>query len=105
MLHVRPENRVEFERKLEKWVKDMAGLKPADPLPPNSLVVYDLHNPEGKKLYMAKGIDPFYAGIFKIRHVDCGAVYGVRGGTAKSLGPSVWKPLKKAYKASRTPKQ
>ena len=101
MLHIRPENRVQFERKLEKWVKAMAGMQPDDPLPPGALVVYDLHNPEGKKLYMAKGIDPFYARLFRIKAVDCGAVHGIRGGTARSLGPSVWKPLKNAYKASK----
>ena len=101
MLHIRSENRAELEVKLERWVKAMAGLKPADPLPPGALAVYDLHNPEGKKLYMAKGMDPHYARLFRIRPVDCGVVHGVRGGTARSLGPSVWRPLKKAYQASR----
>lgn len=105
MLHVRPERRQDFERKLLRWVKRMAGLKPADALPNCAVHVNDLPHPEGKKLYMAKGADPFYAPLFRIRPVDCGVVYGVRGGTARSLGPSVWKPLKRAYKAGRASQQ
>lgn len=97
MIHIRPENRDDFEEKIIKWVKMMAGYTAEDDLPDGAVDVADLYNPEGKKLYMAKGIDPFYAKPFKINPVDCGIVYGVRGGTARSLGPSVWKPLKKAY--------
>jgi len=101
MLHVRPENRLEFETKLVKWVKAMARLSPYDDLPEGALYVTTPSEPEGKKLYMAKGIDPFYAAPFRIRAVDSGLVYGKRAGTAPSLGPTVWKPLKRAYIASR----
>lgn len=101
MLHVRPENRPEFELKLVKWVKAMAGLDPHDELPEGALHITTPDNPEGKKLYMAKGIDPFYAAPFRIRAVDSGLVYGRRAGTAPSLGPAVWKPLKSAYQARR----
>ena len=97
MLHVHPKNRKDFEKKLVKWVKAMAGLPANADLPDGSLHIGRVYNAEGKKLYMAKGIDPFYAKIFKVRPVDCGTVFGIRGGTARSLGPSVWKPLKKAY--------
>lgn len=100
MLHIKPTNRKDFEKKLIKWVKAMAGKKTDEAIPDDAVYVSDLPNPEGMKLYMGKGIDPFYARMFGINPVDCGTVYGVRGGTARSLGPSVWRPLKRAYQAS-----
>ena len=101
MLHVRSENRAEFQRKLVRWVKAMAGLAGPDELPADALHVTTVTNPEGAKLYMAKGIDPFYGALWGIRSVDCGIVYGRRADTARSLGPAVWKPLKRAYQASK----
>ena len=101
MLHVAPENRAEFERKLVRWVKAMAGLRPSDSLPAGALHIQDVTNPEGKKLYMAKGINPFYSKPWRIRPVDCGLVHGRRVLTARALGPGVWKPLKAEYRASR----
>ena len=96
MLHVRPENRAEFERKVVRWVEAMAPS--CKELPPSALHVTNARNPEGAKLYMAKGIDPFYARLWDIRPVDCGLVHGRRAGTARSLGPAVWKEFKRAYK-------
>lgn len=101
MLHIRPGNRAEFEKKLVKWVKAMAGMSAADELPEGALYIATATNPEGKKLYMAKGIDPVYGRLWGIRPVDCGLVYGRRAGTALSLGPAIWKPLKRAYQARR----
>lgn len=101
MLHVRPRNRKEFEKKLVRWVKAMAGIARTDELPEGALHITDATNPEGKKLYMAKGIDPLYGKLWGIRPVECGIVYGRRAGTALSLGPGIWKPLKKAYQASK----
>ncbi|SHM68841.1 hypothetical protein SAMN05444398_1383 [Roseovarius pacificus] len=101
MLHIQPENRAEFEEKLVRWVRSMAGMKLSAPLPDGALHVTDAHNPEGKKLYMAKGIDPFYARLFRITHVPGGIVFGRRAGTARALGPSVWKPLKRGYLARK----
>ena len=101
MLHVQPANRAEFEAKLVRWVKDMAGLPQHEDLPEGALHIDTATNPEGKKLYMAKGIDPFYARLFRVRPVDSGVVHGKRAGTAPALGPAVWKPLKKAYQAGR----
>lgn len=97
MLHIRPENRAEFARKLVRWVRAMAGIPPHAELPVDAIHIGRAKNPEGKKLYMAKGIDPFYGPLFRIRPVDCGVVHGRRAGTARSLGPAVWKPLKRAY--------
>ena len=101
MLHIAPENCAEFERKLVRWVKAMAGLKLSDNLPAGALHIQDVTNPEGKKLYMAKGIDPLYGDLWGIRPVDCGLVHGRRILTARALGPVVWKPLKAAYQAGR----
>lgn len=101
MLHIAPENRAEFERKLVRWVKAMARLKPRDNLPAGALHVQDATNPEGKKLYMAKGIDPLYGKLWGIRPVNCGLVHGRRVLTARALGPATWKPLKAAYQSSR----
>jgi hypothetical protein len=96
MLHVRPENRTEFDRKLVRWVKAMApGLKE---LPESALHVTTANNPEGAKLYMVKGIDPLYGKLWGIHPVDCGLVHGRRADTARSLGPAVWKIFKRAYK-------
>lgn len=102
MLHVRAQNRIEFEMKLLKWVKAMAGVAPDANLPEGALHVTTATNPEGKKLYMAKGIDPLYGKLWGIRPVDCGLVHGRRAGTALSLGPAIWKPLKKAYKVQKS---
>ena len=101
MLHIRSEHREEFERKLARWVKAMAGLAAPEKLPDGALHVTTATNPEGAKLYMAKGIDPFYGTLWGIRLLDCGMVYGRRAGTARSLGPAIWKPLKRAYQARR----
>ncbi|WP_179141570.1 hypothetical protein [Primorskyibacter flagellatus] len=101
MLHVKPEHYTEFKEKLAKWVRCMAGLDQSEALPEGALHICPATNPEGKKLYMAKGIDPFYARMFRIRPVESGVVHGKRAGTAPALGPAVWKPLKKAYMARR----
>lgn len=101
MLNVQPHNRAEFEVKLEKWVRGMAQMSHLELLPAEALHVTDAYNPEGKKLYMAKGIDPFYARLFKIDPVPGGVVFGRRAGTARALGPAVWKPLKRAYLAEK----
>lgn len=101
MLNVDPRNRTEFEVKLEKWVKEMAQIDCLEVLPAGALHITDVYNPEGLKLYMAKGIDPFYAPLFKINPVPGGVVIGRRAGTARALGPAVWKPLKRAYLAEK----
>lgn len=99
MLHVHPDNVIEFRAKLERWVKVMAGLRLDEHLPDGALHIATITNAEGKKLYMAKGLDPLYAELWGIRAVNCGPVHGRRAGTAPSLGPAVWKPLKKAHQA------
>ena len=101
MLHISPKNRSDFEKKLIKWVKVMAGIPQSDNLPEGALHVATVTNAEGKKLYMAKGIDPHYGKAWGIHPVDCGIVYGNRAGSSRSIGPAVWKPLKRAYRASK----
>ena len=103
MLNIRPENRAEFERKLVKWVRDMAGLSASEDLPEGAVHVTTVANAEGKKLYMAKGTDPLYARLWGITPVDCGTVYGRRAGTALALGPAVWKPFKRYYQLHGRP--
>ena len=72
-----------------KWVKAMAGLNAHDKLPEDAVHIATATNPEGKKLYMAKGIDPFYGPLFRIKPVDSGIVHGRRAGTApRSALPS-----------------
>jgi hypothetical protein len=101
MLYVHSRNRAEFERKLVRWVKAMAGLPDRAELPVGALHMDTAKNPEGAKLYMVKGIDPFYGALWDIRPVDCGMVYERRADTARALGPAVWKPLKRAYQARK----
>lgn len=97
LLHVAPARQAEFRSKLLKWVAAMAGLSAGAALPHDAVHIADVINAEGMKLYLAKGVDPHYARLWNIRPVNCGMVIGRRAGSARAVGPSVWKPLKRAY--------
>lgn len=97
LVHVKPENRQEFELKLARWLARRSGL---DALPHGVLHVQDARA-EGAKLYMAKGLDPRYATLWRIVAEDGGVIAHRRADTSRNLGPTVWQPLKAAYKAER----
>ncbi|WP_173995777.1 hypothetical protein [Agrobacterium tumefaciens] len=86
-----PAGRIEdFKARLPLWLAKVAG------------EVYDakaaVHvrkapTPRGAVKYMIKGIDPFYAEVYRIRPSDQGEVVGNRSNFSRSLGPSIKKAL------------
>ncbi len=98
MVHVHPLNRPRFLRKLTLWLLKRFGL---DVLPAGVLDVRDVYNAEGFKKYLAKNLDPHLAKLWRIDWEEGGPIAYRRADVSRNLGPSVWKPLKAAYKASR----
>ena len=49
--------------------------------------------PRGAVKYLIKGIDPFYAEVYRIRHSDQGEIVGNRSNFSRSLGPSIKRAL------------
>lgn len=97
-VHITPENRVEFETKLVKWVLSLAGV---EHVPNGAIEVKDIENAEGLKLYMAKGLDVPLAQLWQIRTEDTGTIYGRRAGTSRNLGPAEWRPRKEAWRRAQ----
>lgn len=97
-VHIKPEQQLHFTESLRKWIRRLFDV--AD-IPDGALQIKPIHNAEGFKLYMAKGIDPHYGKLWNIEPQDTGLIYGPRAGVSRNLGPAEWKPRKAAYKASR----
>lgn len=98
MLHVRPGQEHVFEHVLERWI--MRRMKIAT-VPAGIIEIIPIDNPEGLKLYFAKGLDPHLARLWRIRPVESGLVHGRRAGTSRNLGPAEWQPRKAIYQRTR----
>lgn len=96
LVHVKPENRAQFEAALRRWLEKR--FRPSE-WPADALHIQDAENPEGVKLYMAKGLEKRFAMLWNIKPTDCGVVWHRRADTSRNIGPAVWRPLKAAYKA------
>lgn len=95
LLHIRPANIFEFRNKMERWLRKRYGVVA---LPEGAVDIKPVYNSEGAKLYLAKGLDPFYADAWGIRAEDTGRISHRRADTSRNLGPSIWKAFKKEYR-------
>lgn len=84
MMHVPADRLTNFRSELGKWIEKESGLE----LAPGALDIRPAYNPHGFRKYMLKGIDPLFAGLYRIRSVPQGAVLGKRFGYTQNLGPS-----------------
>lgn len=98
MLHVQPGQESAFAAVLERWVQRRMGTAH---VPDGVIKITQIDNPEGLKLYFAKGLDPHLARLWRIRPVESGLVHGRRAGTSRNLGPAEWRPRKAAYQRTR----
>ena len=98
MVHVQPGQEAAFTEALDRWIARYFGLHTV----PNGVVqVAPINNAEGLKKYLAKGLDPHLARLWRIIPTDCGLVHGRRAGTSRNIGPSEWQPRKAAYLEAR----
>lgn len=98
MVHVQPGNELEFQCKLTNWLKKRYDLKE---LPPGALHISKVWNPEGLKLYLAKGLDPHFAAMWRIRSEDTGRIAFRRADVSRNLGPQYWRENKARYRSGR----
>lgn len=98
MLHIDPDQERAFAAVLERWIIRRTKITT---VPEGTIKIDPIKNAEGLKLYLAKGIDPHLARLWRIRPVESGLVYGRRVGTSRNLGPAEWQPRKAEYKRSR----
>lgn len=95
-----PAGRIEdFKARLPLWLAKVAGevhdAKAA-------VHVRKAPTPRGAVKYMIKGIDPFYAEVYRIRQSDQGEVVGNRSNFSRSLGPSIKKALQAEGRMKQT---
>lgn len=100
MVHISPDNRERFETALMRQLIKQFGQN----LPQGAVHVQDVHNGEGLKLYLAKGLQDIWAELWGIEHEDMGTITHRRADTSRNLGPSVRAPLIADYKRSRLPR-
>ncbi|SEB02327.1 hypothetical protein [Rubrimonas cliftonensis] len=98
MVHISPGNQERFVAALQKWVAQRIT---AALIPATAIDVQPITHAEGLKLYLAKGLDPHLARLWRIRPEDAGLVIGRRCGTSRNLGPAEWRPRKAAYLSGR----
>lgn len=98
LVHLHPENVWRFKIALEKQLMKQFGLST---LPSGAVHIENVYNGEGLKLYLAKGIQPMYGDLWKIRHEDMGMIAHRRADTSRNIGPSVRAPLIAQYKQAR----
>jgi hypothetical protein len=85
LVHVPERLQADFKKKLPKWLETCAG--PVNS--PQALDIQKAPTPEKAGLYMAKGINPRYAKLWRIRFPrPQGLVYGKRCGISANLGPA-----------------
>lgn len=99
MVYIDPPARQHFETSIKKWLYREFGT-----LPERALHIDTPYNPEGLKLYLAKGMSPFFARKCRVETVDCGEIIGPRTFSSRNIGPAVWKPLRQRYLDERRAK-
>ncbi|MGO7323450.1 hypothetical protein GUK30_32805 [Rhizobium leguminosarum] len=93
-----PAGRIEdFKARLPCWLAKVAG-----EVVEGAIHIRKALTPRGAIKYMIKGIDPFYAEVYRIRPSDQGEVVGNRSNFSRSLGPSVKKALQAAGRMKPT---
>jgi hypothetical protein len=98
VVHI-PKGRVlDFRARLAEWLVAVAGEVSCA----SAIDVKHAPRPQGLIKYISKGIDPAYAGFFRIDHFPQGLVHGKRAGTSKALGPSVRRRMQYAVQLRRT---
>ncbi|MGO7674854.1 hypothetical protein ACC685_33365 [Rhizobium ruizarguesonis] len=86
-----PAGRIEdFKKRLPLWLAKVAG-EVFDAK--GAIHIRPAPTPRGAVKYMIKGIDPYYAEVYRIRPSDQGEVIGNRSNFSRSLGPSVKRSL------------
>lgn len=98
MIHISPGNEERFSAALTNWVAKRTS---ATPIPATAIDIKPITHAEGLKLYLAKGLDPYLARLWRIRPEEAGIVMGRRCGTSRNLGPAEWRPRKAAYLQGR----
>jgi hypothetical protein len=85
-----PAGRVEdFKERLPRWLEKVTG----GILDVSAIHIRKAPTPRGAVKYLLKGIDPFYAPIYRIEASDQGEVMGNRSGFSRALGPKVKREL------------
>jgi hypothetical protein len=85
LVHVPERLQAEFRKKLPKWLETCAG--PVNS--PQALDIQKADTPHKAGLYMAKGINPRYAKLYRVRFPEAqGLVHGKRCGISANLGPA-----------------
>jgi hypothetical protein len=95
MLYIAPAQQHKFRDALDKWLMHLLNRKQ---MPKGAVDVRPAYNPEGLKLYLAKGIDPALGKQRNIHPVPSGMVSKRRSGTSRNLGPAEWRPRKALWK-------
>lgn len=81
-LHMPEELRLDFEKRLPKWISDVVG-----PISDEGgcINIRDIYGIMGAARYCMKGINPIHAGRRHIRPEEQGTVYGKRVAISRSL--------------------
>lgn len=98
MLHIANAQKHAFRVALNKWLKHLLR---TDAIPDGAIDIRPAHNPEGLKLYLAKGIDPALGKQWNIKPIQSGMVATRRSGTSRNLGPGEWRPRKSLWKENQ----
>ncbi len=96
MLHIAPTQKHNFRVALDRWLMHLLRW---EQMPEGVVDVRPAYNPEGLKLYLAKGIDPALGKHWNINPVPSGIVSKRRSGTSRNLGPAEWRHRKALWKA------
>ena len=91
LVHLHPGVESEFGIKLLKWIERRWQL---DQVPDGAVQITRVHNAEGAKLYLAKGMDPHLAQFWRIRPENTGYIANRKAGTSRNLGPKHWREVK-----------
>lgn len=94
LLHIASGNRALFQAALNRW---LMRIHRTDRVPARAVHICPAHNPEGLKLYLAKGIDPALGKLWNISPVQAGMVSKRRAGTSRNLGPAEWRTRKAGW--------
>lgn len=84
LVHIPRARLADFARELEKWIVKETGRPPAHRV----LHIQLANKPHGFRKYMLKGIDPKFAGLYRVLAIPQGMIEGKRFGFTQNLGPS-----------------